>query len=59
MNEVIAAKAPGFRPKVAVVLGSGLGGFAEEVKPESRLSCQIRVTDALDGLVVRMPENQH
>jgi len=33
--------------------------FADEVKPESRLSCQIRVTDALDGLVVRMPESQH
>ena len=33
--------------------------FAEEVQPTSRLSCQIRVTDALDGLVVRMPENQH
>jgi ferredoxin, 2Fe-2S len=33
--------------------------FAEEVKPNSRLSCQIRVTDALDGLVVRMPESQH
>jgi purine nucleotide phosphorylase len=32
MNEVIAAKAPGFRPKVAVILGSGLGGFADEVK---------------------------
>ena len=32
MNEVIAARAPGFRPKVAVVLGSGLGGFAGEVK---------------------------
>ncbi len=30
--EVIAARAPGFRPKVAVILGSGLGGFADEVK---------------------------
>ena len=33
--------------------------FADEVKPNSRLSCQIRVTDTLDGLVVRMPESQH
>ena len=33
--------------------------FAEEVRPESRLSCQIRFTEALDGLVVRTPENQH
>ena len=33
--------------------------FASEVLPSSRLSCQIKVTDALDGLVVRMPENQH
>ena len=33
--------------------------FAEEVQPNSRLSCQIRVTDALDGLVVRMPQSQH
>ena len=33
--------------------------FAEEVQPNSRLSCQIRVSDALDGLVVRLPENQH
>ena len=32
MNDVIARQAPGFRPKVAVVLGSGLGGFVEEVK---------------------------
>jgi len=38
MNEVIAAKAPGFRPKVAVLLGSGLGGFAEEVKPVAAIS---------------------
>ena len=33
--------------------------FAEEVKPTSRLSCQIKVSDALDGLIVRMPESQH
>ena len=33
--------------------------FAEEVQPNSRLSCQIRVSDALDGLIVRLPENQH
>jgi 2Fe-2S ferredoxin len=33
--------------------------FAENVEPNSRLSCQIRVTDELDGLTVRMPESQH
>jgi 2Fe-2S ferredoxin len=33
--------------------------FAENVQDNSRLSCQIKVTDALDGLVVRMPESQH
>jgi 2Fe-2S ferredoxin len=33
--------------------------FAQNVQPNSRLSCQIKVTDALDGLVVRMPEEQH
>jgi 2Fe-2S ferredoxin len=33
--------------------------FADNVEPNSRLSCQIKVTDALDGLVVRMPESQH
>ena len=32
--------------------------FAFEVKPESRLSCQIKVTEALDGLVVTTPERQ-
>jgi 2Fe-2S ferredoxin len=32
--------------------------FAFEVRPESRLSCQIRVTEELDGLVVRVPEKQ-
>jgi len=33
--------------------------FAENVESNSRLSCQIKVTDALEGLVVRMPESQH
>jgi ferredoxin, 2Fe-2S len=33
--------------------------FANNVKPNSRLSCQMRVTEELDGLVVRMPESQH
>jgi len=32
--------------------------FAEEVQETSRLSCQIKVTDMLDGLIVRMPKNQ-
>ncbi len=32
--------------------------FAFDVRPESRLSCQIKVTDDLDGLVVRVPEKQ-
>ena len=33
--------------------------FAENVEPNSRLSCQIKVSDALEGLVVRMPQSQH
>lgn len=33
--------------------------FAAVTQPDSRLSCQIEVTDALHGLVVRMPEGQH
>jgi 2Fe-2S ferredoxin len=32
--------------------------FAYEVAETSRLSCQIKVTDELDGLVVRVPEQQ-
>ena len=31
---------------------------AYEVKPNSRLSCQIKVTDKLDGLIVRTPAYQ-
>ena len=32
--------------------------FAFDVRPTSRLSCQIRVKDELDGLVVRTPVRQ-
>jgi ferredoxin, 2Fe-2S len=32
--------------------------FAYEVTPTSRLSCQIKVTEALDGLIVRTPSYQ-
>ena len=32
--------------------------FAWEVKPTSRLSCQMKVSEDLDGLVVHVPERQ-
>jgi len=32
--------------------------FAHEPKDNSRLSCQISVSDAIDGLVVKLPEFQ-
>lgn len=32
--------------------------FADDVRPTSRLSCQITVSDALDGLEVHLPVSQ-
>ena len=32
--------------------------FAIDMRPNSRLSCQIRVRDELDGLVLTVPERQ-
>ena len=32
--------------------------IAYEVKPTSRLSCQIKITEALDGLIVHTPAYQ-
>ncbi len=32
--------------------------FAEDVREHSRLSCQILVTDDIDGIVVTTPESQ-
>ena len=36
-----------------------LGAAASEVRATSRLSCQILVSEALDGLVVHLPEKQY
>ena len=33
--------------------------FAAELRDSSRLACQIKLTEALDGIVVTMPEGQH
>jgi ferredoxin, 2Fe-2S len=33
--------------------------FANDVKENSRLSCQINVKDELNGLMVKMPKSQH
>lgn len=33
--------------------------FANDVEDTSRLSCQIKITPELDGLVVRLPKSQH
>lgn len=35
-----------------------LEGAAAEVKPTSRLSCQVKLDATLDGLVVHLPEEQ-
>lgn len=36
-----------------------LESAAGDLRPTSRLSCQIKVTDELDGLVVEIPESQY
>ena len=33
--------------------------FAEDVRETSRLACQIKLDDTLDGLVLKLPEKQH
>jgi 2Fe-2S ferredoxin len=33
--------------------------FTATTQDNSRLSCQIKMTEALDGLTLRMPESQH
>jgi 2Fe-2S ferredoxin len=33
--------------------------FADAVRPNSRLGCQIKMSGELDGLIVGLPESQH
>ena len=33
--------------------------FAPEVRPTSRLSCQLRMSAELDGIVLNLPKSQH
>ncbi|QFU77187.1 2Fe-2S iron-sulfur cluster binding domain-containing protein [Halioglobus maricola] len=33
-------------------------GLVEDLKPESRLSCQLDVTDEMDGLRIKLPASQ-
>jgi len=40
-------------------LESSMIDFATGSDQYSRMSCQIKVSEALDGLVVRLPESQH
>jgi 2Fe-2S ferredoxin len=52
---------PAWREKTGVATEMELSmiEFQEDRDPSLRLSCQIKVTETLDGLVVRMPESQH
>jgi len=36
-----------------------LDGVAAERRPESRLGCQIAVSNTLDGLTVHVPDRQY
>jgi ferredoxin, 2Fe-2S len=38
---------------------AGMLSFADGAQPNSRLSCQIKMSGKLDGLVVALPEGQH
>ncbi|MDB5649787.1 MAG: 2Fe-2S ferredoxin [Hyphomicrobiales bacterium] len=53
VDDAWAGKIPAAQPMEEDMLD-----FAFDVRPTSRLSCQIRVTAAVDGLVVSTPERQ-
>ena len=45
-------------PPVTTVEDEMLGCTASERRESSRLSCQLKVTDELDGMTVGLPESQ-
>lgn len=45
-------------PPVSAVEDAMLESAASERRNESRLSCQLRVTEEFDGLIVHLPESQ-
>jgi 2Fe-2S ferredoxin len=47
------------RLKAPDALERSMIDFATGSDELSRMSCQIKMTEALDGLVVRLPESQH
>lgn len=54
---------PGWIDKVGKVVDgemeASLLQFVEDFKENSRLACQINLTDELDGLILRIPLGQH
>ncbi len=46
-------------PEMSLIEREMLDGVAAEKRPESRLGCQIVVSDALDGLIVHVPDRQY
>ena len=52
---------PGWKAKTGEQgeLEASMLDIANNPQPNSRLSCQIRVTEELDGLVVNLPQSQH
>lgn len=46
------------RTGARTVAEDGMLEFLDAVEETSRLSCQIKVTAMLDGLIVRLPEHQ-
>lgn len=46
-------------PDIGAVENEMLDATASERLPESRLSCQLIMTAEMDGLIVRLPEQQY